>query len=238
MTTASKRVLVVDDEDVVCRSYERVLTQAGFEVAKAHSGAEAIEKMRSTDYDVMLADLKMPGMDGLEVVEKLRGTNPKLSVVVITGFPSQDTLHEAARLGVTDYLTKPVAPDVLTQATMQALAAPEWNKSMSAPPLMTTQKPEAAAKPFPEKLPEGPVVWPQEAAHATPKPPLAEPGPQPATPDATVEEQPESFARTAKMLVLAPVISLAYVMFLPLLGIGFFFGLGAKALARKVGALT
>ena len=238
MTTASKRVLVVDDEDVVCRSYERVLTQAGFEVAKAHSGAEAIEKMRSTDYDVMLADLKMPGMDGLEVVEKLRGTNPKLSVVVITGFPSQDTLHEAARLGVTDYLTKPVAPDVLTQATMQALSAPEWNKSMSAPPLMTTQKSEAAAKPFPEKLPEGPVVWPQEAAQAIPKPPLTEPVQPTATPREPVDAEPEGFARTAKMLVLAPVISLAYVMFLPLLGIGFFVGLGAKALARKVGVVA
>lgn len=236
MTTASKRVLVVDDEDVVCRSYERVLTQAGFEVSKAHSGPEALEKMRTKDYDVMLADLMMPGMSGLQVVEELRGTNPKLPVVVITGFPSQDTLHEAARLGVTDYLTKPVAPDVLTQATMQALAAPEWNKSLSAPPLMATQKAQAEQQPFPAKLPEGPVVWPEQAAAPTPA--LAEPVQRTETPDVVEEEQPETFLRTAKMLVAAPVISIAYVMFLPLLGIGFFLGLGAKALARKVGAVA
>jgi CheY-like chemotaxis protein len=221
---------VVDDEDVVCRSYERVLTKAGFEVSKAHSGPEALEQIRTHDFDVMLADLKMPGMDGLQVVEALRGTKPKMPVVVITGFPSQDTLHEAARLGVTDYLTKPVAPDVLTQATMQALEAPEWNRSLSAPPLMGTQ--EAKAKPFLARLPEGAVVWPEVPPLAA-QPPVSEPVVAPAP---VAAPAPHSVLRTAGALVAAPVISLAYVMFLPFLGIAFFLGLGAKALARKVGA--
>ena len=205
MTATSKRVLVVDDEDVVCRSYERVLTQAGFEVGKAHSGPEALAEVRAGDYDVMLADLKMPGMDGLQVVEKLRGTHPQMPVVVITGYPSQDTLQAAARLGVTDYLTKPVAPDVLKQATMQAMAA-QWTGPVLWPehPVAVPERPEARAKVEPEAAP-------------------------------TVQKRKPGRVDTAVRLALAPVVSLAYVMFLPFLGFAMFLGLGAKAIARKLG---
>ena len=81
MDTTSRRVLVVDDEDVVCRSYERVLSEAGFDVSKAHSGVEALEKLHERHYDVMLADLKMPGMDGIGLVEKLREEHRDMPVM-------------------------------------------------------------------------------------------------------------------------------------------------------------
>lgn len=235
MTATSKRVLVVDDEDVVCRSYERVLTQAGFEVGKAHSGPEALEEVRAHDYDVMLADLKMPGMDGVQLVEKLRETHPGMPVVVITGYPSQDTLHEAARLGVTDYLTKPVAPDVLTQATTQALTAPGW--SGSAPLLATQREPMVAAVTFPAKLPPEPLLWPERPVEAPMREVAPEAVAEAAAPAEVTVREPGAL-RTAAHLAFAPVISIAYVMFLPFIGFALFIGLGSKALVRKVGGLT
>ena len=116
---ATKRVLVVDDEDVVCRSYERVLSNAGFEVEKANDGSQAFDRIGKRDYDVMLADLRMPGMDGLQVVRKMRETRPNMKVIVVTGYPTQETLLEAERLGVAEYLTKPVAPAELLLAVLR-----------------------------------------------------------------------------------------------------------------------
>lgn len=228
MNPTSKRVLVVDDEDVVCQSYERVLSNAGFEVAKAHSGAEALEQVSRSDFDVVLADLKMPGMDGLEMVSRVREIYPQMPVVVITGFPSADTLNEAARLGVNDYLTKPVAPDVLMHATTQALTAPP--RSASAPfdaGLFAAARPIAVAIPMPIREP---LMWPER--------PVIEPVPRPVAAsapavDAVAEPTEPGFVGTALRLVAAPFVSLAYVIFLPFLGFALFFVLGAKALAHK-----
>jgi CheY-like chemotaxis protein len=244
MNATGKRVLVMDDEDVVCRSYERVLTQAGFEVDKAHNGPQALEEAGRHDYDVLLADIKMPGMDGLQVIEKLRATRPTMPVVVITGYPSQDTLHEAARLGVTDYLTKPVAPDVLTQATMQALTAQYGRTTPQPPILQMPQGPEIA--PIPNKLPAGAILWPEHPVpvHATagPAPPVARELREAVTPAVVPATEPEPDQApepgrldTLGRLALAPIVSLAYVMFLPFLGIAMFFGLGTKALWGKIG---
>ena len=234
MTSNGKRVLVVDDEDVVCRSYERVLTQAGFDVAKAHSGAEALDRVRDRDYDVMLADLKMPGMDGLEVIEQLRGSNPGMPVVVITGYPSQDTLREAARLGVADYLTKPVAPDVLTEATMQAVTTPPWTRSKSAPQAAAEKLAEETQ--LPRKLPPGPLLWPEQPT-TVPTPPVAKEAVKQAVTEEVVAEEgePVGVLRTAGKLLAAPVVSLAYVMFLPLLGLAMFGAFAVKAVYEKVG---
>ncbi|MFO1078510.1 MAG: response regulator [Planctomycetota bacterium] len=254
MTATGKRVLVVDDEDVVCRSYERVLTKAGFDVAKAHNGTEALDRVRDAKFDVMLADLMMPGMNGLQVIEHVRGTNPEVPVVVITGYPSQATLQQVARLGVADYLTKPVAPDVLVQATLQAMAAAPWGRSMSTPHGATRKVED---QPFAGELPPGLLYWPEKPAAAIPLPatakvtapvpaecapevvPVATPAvatPQ-AVPAPAPAVAPAGVLRTAAALVLAPVVSLAYVLFLPLLGLGMFAALAGKALLKKVGGL-
>jgi CheY-like chemotaxis protein len=228
---ATKRILVVDDEDIVCRSYERVLGNAGFEVEKAHNGAEALATIGKRDYDVMLADLRMPGMDGLQIVRKLRQTHPKMPVIVITGYPSQDTLQEAARLGVTEYLTKPVAPDVLTQATTQALTAEPWT---GAPNYMTATVPAAGG---PDAFAKAPVV--PEAMPIPPVAPVATPAftPAPAAKAAPVAapiaKNPGLVGSTVR-LAGGLAMSLAYVMFLPLAGFFVMIGLGGKALLRKM----
>ena len=213
---ATKRILVVDDEEVVCRSYERVLGNAGFAVEKAHDGAGALDHIAHHDYDVMLADLRMPGMDGMQLVRQLRQTHPDLPVVLITGYPSQDTLQEAARLGVTDYLTKPVAPDVLTEATTQAMTGRPWRAAthyLATATLPATNAVVPAAV-VPAALPAAPIVAPERAA-------------APAAKRAGVLG---STMRLAGGLAL----SLAYVMFLPLAGFFVLFGLGTKALVGKL----
>lgn len=222
---ANKRVLVVDDEDVVCRSYERVLTNAGFEVEKAQNGKDALTQLARREYDVMFADLRMPGMDGLQVVRQLRTTHPHMPVVVITGYPSQDTLQEAARLGVTDYLTKPVAPDVLAQAATQAMTGPAW--TTVAPYLTTATLPQAAPPPAVIAAPAVPAAM---AAEPKPRAPAPVAAPTPAEP----QPQPPGVFATALRLCGGLCMSMAYVLFLPLAGFAVLLGLGGKALLQKL----
>ncbi|GAB4144549.1 MAG: hypothetical protein Fur0037_12330 [Planctomycetota bacterium] len=234
---ATKRVLVVDDEDVVCRSYERVLTRSGFEVEKAMSGRQALERVASKDFDVMFADLRMPGMDGLQVVRELRSTHPNMPVVVITGYPSRDTLLEAARLGVSDYLTKPVAPDVLRQAAVQATTEPRWidpeREARAAPrPGPTPEVPTAPRIPdamegAPDCAPvlheEAPTTGDPAAAGAPPLEPVQDP----------VQGEPGLLAALLR-LAGGLAVSVAYVLFLPLIGFAVLLGLGGKALLARL----
>jgi CheY-like chemotaxis protein len=230
MTATSKKVLIVDDEDVVCRSYERVLTSAGFEVAKAHSGPEALAQVRSGDFDVMLADLKMPGMDGLEVVSRVRETRPAMPVVIITGFPTEDTLNEAARLGVNDYLTKPVAPDMLTHATLQALTAPVRSESVPYDANLFTAARQPVAVAVPAPLPAT-VFWPERPVETPVRKPVRADA-KPVAEAPVVGAQPGRLANLGRLAAI-PFITLGYVLFLPFLGFALFFGLGAKAIAKK-----
>ena len=124
MVAASKRVLVVDDEEIVRESYKLALTDAGYEVRTVPSGREAIQACRNEHFDVMLADIRMPDMDGLEVSRVIAREFPDVRVIVITGYPSPESAAQARRLGVSDYLQKPVAPDRLSAATAAALARP------------------------------------------------------------------------------------------------------------------
>ncbi|MBK8975336.1 MAG: response regulator [Planctomycetes bacterium] len=233
MVAVSKRVLVVDDEPVVCKSFERVLTGAGFEVAEAHDGREALERIREGGYDVAVTDLKMPGMDGLQFVRKLRETNPGMSVVVVTGFPSRDTLREAARLGVVDYLTKPITPEVLTRATTEALTAkslaetgrwPSWAVEAEGPPVdadtantvpIEVKAPLPVAKVAPQPTPA--VARPETPALGRPAP---------------TETTPPSLVKSIGALIAAPFISLAYVLFLPFIGFAVLLGLLGKKFTR------
>lgn len=215
MVIASKRVLVVDDEKVVCKSFERVLTEAGFDVAEAHNGNEALEQLQNGHFDVALTDLKMPGLDGMGFLRRLKEMNPEVSVVVITGFPSHDSLREAADLGVVDYLTKPISPETLTRAAAGAITARS---------LMETGKWPSWAK-EPEAAPAAVAPEPVQAVTA------AEPIDAVELPAPEIDVQPApSFAKAALALATAPFISLAYVMFLPLLG----FAMLAAVLGKKI----
>jgi CheY-like chemotaxis protein len=84
--TALRKVLVVDDDPVVGKSFNRVLTNKGYVVINAQNAAEALEKLREEEYDVVYTDIKMPGMDGIELAERVKAKRPWTPVVIVTGY--------------------------------------------------------------------------------------------------------------------------------------------------------
>ncbi|HYA31612.1 MAG TPA: NAD(P)H-dependent oxidoreductase subunit E [Thermodesulfovibrionales bacterium] len=115
------RILVVDDEPVVRKSCERILTPEGYEVESASNGNEAIGKLGKDGYDLVITDLKMPDIDGLELIRWIRNSKPDTGIVVITGYPSQESIKETLGLRILDYLPKPFSPALLIEITQRAL---------------------------------------------------------------------------------------------------------------------
>ena len=126
--SALRKVLVVDDDAVVGKSFDRVLTKdKGYVVITARSGAEALEKMRTQKYDLVFTDIKMPGMDGVELAERVKASQPWTPVVIITGYGTTENESRAKAAGVTDFVRKPLSPEMIEQSAAHALreAAPE-----------------------------------------------------------------------------------------------------------------
>ncbi|HEY5998582.1 MAG TPA: response regulator [bacterium] len=131
-----KRVLVVDDDQVVGRSFERVLTEKGYKVDTALSGREAFDKYAGADFDMVFMDLKMPGPDGLEVAKRIKEMNPWLPIVVVTGYGSQEDEEKAKAIGVAEFLHKPLTPDVIGEVAARVserVAAPQQAPAAEAP---------------------------------------------------------------------------------------------------------
>jgi DNA-binding NtrC family response regulator len=121
---AKRHVLVIDDDAVVGRSFDRVLSAKGYEVDTALNGEEALRDIESHSYDVVFTDIKMPGMDGLEVAEKIRARCPWTPVVVITGYGTEENEARASVLGVSGFVRKPLTPDMIESVTLKALEKP------------------------------------------------------------------------------------------------------------------
>ena len=109
----NKRILIVDDERNVRLTYRTALETEGFEVAEAESGATAVEKFAQSTFDVAVLDLRMPEMDGLELLEAMRDKNIKTPAVIITAYGDVPNAVKAMKLGAIDFLAKPVTPDQL-----------------------------------------------------------------------------------------------------------------------------
>ncbi len=107
------RVLVVDDEQIVRESLKDWLEDVGFDVESAASGEEALERLDQDPFDLLLVDIKMPGMDGVEVLRRAREAHADLMVIMITAYATVDTAVEAMKMGALDYLTKPFDPEKL-----------------------------------------------------------------------------------------------------------------------------
>lgn len=119
------QVLVIDDDAVVGRSFDRVLSEKGYEVSTALSGEEALDTIENTEFDVVFTDIKMPGMDGLEVTERIKARCPWTPVVVITGYGTVENEARASVLGVSGFVNKPLTPEIIESVTLKALAEPE-----------------------------------------------------------------------------------------------------------------
>src|SRR5471032_226723 len=112
-----QRVLVVDDEASIRDLLSKTLALAEYDVDVAPDGRSALERMRLYPYDLLIADLKMPGMDGLTVIREAKRYKADLPVIIITGFSTESSAIEAVNLGVAGYLTKPFrVPQVLAAA--------------------------------------------------------------------------------------------------------------------------
>jgi excisionase family DNA binding protein len=115
--SARPRVLVVDDEASIRDLLSKTLALAEYDVDVAPDGRAALERMRLYPYDLLIADLKMPGMDGLTVIREAKRYKADLPVIIITGFSTESSAIEAVNLGVAGYLTKPFrVPQVLAAA--------------------------------------------------------------------------------------------------------------------------
>ena len=101
------RILVVDDESTVCEACHEALAIEGYMVDTVRSGEEALKTLENSTYDIILLDLKMPGMSGLEVLERLKDVTPKADVVMMTGYATVESAVEAMKLGAIDYIKKP-----------------------------------------------------------------------------------------------------------------------------------
>jgi DNA-binding NtrC family response regulator len=118
---AVPRILVVDDEKIVCESCKRILEEEGYEVETALSGREAFERMKENPFDIVITDLKMPGIDGMEVLRTFRKDYPDSIIIMITGFSTVETAVEAMKLGAFDYIPKPFTPDEVAIVVRKAI---------------------------------------------------------------------------------------------------------------------
>ncbi len=119
-------ILIVDDEEVVRRSHLRSLAGTGCHAEAASDGQEALTVMEQHPFDVVLLDLRMPGLDGLEVLRTLKERWPDSEVVVITGYPTIESAKEAVRLGAHNYIAKPVGPAEVIRAANEAWTQKRW----------------------------------------------------------------------------------------------------------------
>jgi DNA-binding NtrC family response regulator len=115
------RILVVDDESTVCEACHEALAMEGYMVDTVLSGEEGLKTLRGNTYDIILLDLKMPGMSGLEVLEKLSEVAPKADVVMMTGYATVESAVEAMKLGAIDYIKKPFTNRELSDKILQVL---------------------------------------------------------------------------------------------------------------------
>ncbi len=105
------KILVIDDDIPVCRSICKALASSCYIVDSAFSGEEGFEMLKKKAYDIIIVDLMMPGMTGLQFLETLKQKNTVIRVIIITGYPSAETAVKSIKMGAVDYLAKPFTPD-------------------------------------------------------------------------------------------------------------------------------
>lgn len=231
--SALRKVLVVDDDPVVGKSFNRVLSGKGYIVVTAEDGYEALQKLQSEQYDVVFTDLRMPGMDGVEVAEKVKARQPWTPVVIVTGYGSGKSEERARAAGVSEFLHKPLSPEMIEASAAKALQPAAAPAVTAAPAAAVAAAPVrkhgtlvnmllflsapfigllyAVLLPF---VGLGMLAWiGGKAAMESPK----------------VREGFE-FAKFMTKLVLSPVIGLAYIIAYPFLGLALLAWTGARAL--------
>ncbi len=113
------KILVIDDEPIVRTSCERTLAPEGYDVTAVASGKEGLEMLEKETFGLVLLDLKMPDMDGIEVLDNIKNKWPDTKVVMVTGYSTVDTAVQALRFGAFNFIEKPFTPDTLLNAVKE-----------------------------------------------------------------------------------------------------------------------
>jgi DNA-binding NtrC family response regulator len=117
----AERLLIVEDEDTLCRSLRRVFVKEGYEVDMADSAENAFALLEEKTYDLIITDIILPGISGIELLSKYRKQNPSQKVIIITAFASLSTAVEAIKAGACDFIIKPLMHDEMKRAVRKAL---------------------------------------------------------------------------------------------------------------------
>ncbi len=227
-----RKVLVVDDDPVVGKSFDRVLSRKGYAVITARSGDEALSKLQSESYDVVFTDIRMPGMSGLEVAEKVRASQPWTPVVIITGYGNEESERRAKAAGVCELLHKPLSPEMIVGSAAHAIATAPAAAEVSAPVTPAAEPRESALKnialffaaPFIGlayliALPfVGMAVMGMLAVKAAGQYPLA--------------RRIGTVLKHIGMVIAAPVVGLAFVVVFPFAGLAALVWLGGQRLLK------
>jgi len=123
LENSKKRILVIDDDKSILRTFTRILQKNGYDIEVAETGKEALEKSKKKRYDLALIDIRLPDMDGTDLLVKLQKTMEDAVKIMITGFPSLETGVKALDEGADAYLVKPVKPEELIALIDEKLKA-------------------------------------------------------------------------------------------------------------------
>ena len=115
------RILIVDDEEVICSILARRLTREGYACVTANDGREALRYFYKHPFSLIISDIKMPEMDGIELLKRVKAANPNMMVIMVTAFPDIDLAVEAMRLGAYDFIIKPADLDLVILSVKKAL---------------------------------------------------------------------------------------------------------------------
>lgn len=125
----NNRILIVDDEKNIRLTLKTALTKAGYEVETAVNGEDGLTKIKKDDFPVVLLDMKMPGMDGIQFLKEIKGEEIETKVILITGYGSVETAVETLKLGAIDYLRKPFKPEEIIEIVENVFKRYEFEES-------------------------------------------------------------------------------------------------------------
>jgi len=120
----AERLLIVEDEDTLCESLQRVFQREGYEVDRADSAESAFALLHNRTYDLIITDIILPGISGIELLTRYKRQNPAQKVMVITAYASLTTAVEAIKAGACDFIIKPLMHDEMKRAVRKALDKP------------------------------------------------------------------------------------------------------------------
>ncbi|MDH3359369.1 MAG: response regulator, partial [Desulfobulbaceae bacterium] len=123
MTASGHKILVVDDEQNMRIALYEALSRNGYEVSVAENGQMALEMVEKSPPDMLITDIKMPNLDGIELLRRIKAIRPSLPVVIVTGFATVDTAVEAMKQGAVDYIIKPFSVEVIEETVARVFAA-------------------------------------------------------------------------------------------------------------------